>query len=161
VTEQNGTNETNAFQDVLQLSATWSAVSRVLERALLGSGMSLDQTLALLAIETAPQPLLLSKLAARLVQEPQSITSMVDRLARHGWARRVYHGVPGDRRAVPIELTEAGRAKVAELRALLSGAAEEVTASLDVTQKAGLRDGIVALYEVCRGQHGVRLPEFA
>src|SRR6266516_2114976 len=67
------TNQTSLsdpfLRDLLRLDAVWSAVSRVFDRALSGTGVSLPQALALTTIESAPQPLLLSGLAARLLQE--------------------------------------------------------------------------------------------
>src|SRR5712692_816494 len=121
------------LRDLLRLDAAWSAVSRVFDRALGGTGVSLPQALALTAIETAPQPLLLSGLAARLLQEAQSVTSLADRLERAGLARRV-HDLP-DRRAIRVELTPAGHEKVAEVRPVLTGAAASVWQSLDDAQR--------------------------
>jgi DNA-binding MarR family transcriptional regulator len=145
------------LQDLLRLHAAWSAVSRVFDRALAGTGVSLPQALALTAIETAPQPLLLSGLAARLLQEAQSVTSLADRLERAGLARRV-HDLP-DRRAIRLELTDAGRSKVAEVRPLLQQAAKQIYRNLGSHQAEALRGTLAALYNACREYPGVRLPE--
>lgn len=145
------------LRDLLRLDAAWSAVSRVFDRALAGTGVSLPQALALTAIETAPQPLLLSGLAARLLQEAQSVTSLADRLERAGLARRV-HDLP-DRRAIRLELTEAGRAKVGEVRPLLQEAAKQIYRNLGNDQANALRETLSALYNASRDYPGVRLPE--
>lgn len=145
------------LRDLLRLDAAWSAVSRVFDRALGGTGVSLPQALALTAVESAPQPLLLSGLATRLLQEAQSVTSLADRLERAGLARRV-HDLP-DRRAIRLELTEEGRQKVAEVRPLLQTAARQIYSDLGPEQARTLRDTLAALYNACRSYPGVRLPE--
>jgi len=145
------------LRDLLRLDATWSAVSRVFERALSGSGVSLPQALALTAVDAAPQPLLLSGLATRLLQEAQSVTSLADRLERAGLARRA-HDLP-DRRAIRLELTSAGRTKVAEVRPLLQAAASHIYGALGDEQARLLRASLSALYVACRDYPGVRLPE--
>jgi DNA-binding MarR family transcriptional regulator len=145
------------LRDLLRLDATWSAVSRVFDRALAGTGVSLPQALALTAIETAPQPLLLSGLAARLLQEAQSVTSLADRLERSGLARRV-HDLP-DRRAIRLELTAAGHSKVREVRPLLQSAAKKIYGDLGHEQGKALRETLSSLYGACRNYPGVRLPE--
>jgi DNA-binding MarR family transcriptional regulator len=145
------------LRDLLRLDAAWSAVSRVFDRALAGTNVSLPQALALTAIENAPQPLLLSGLAARLLQEAQSVTSLADRLERAGLARRV-HDLP-DRRAIRLELTDAGRSKVKEVRPLLQTAAKQIYRGLGDPQAKSLRDTLAVLYSACREYPGVRLPE--
>jgi DNA-binding MarR family transcriptional regulator len=150
-------DEELTLRDLLRLDATWSAVSRVFERALSGAGVSLPQALALTAVEGAPQPLLLSGLATRLLQEAQSVTSLADRLERAGLARRV-HDLP-DRRAIRLELTSAGQTKVAEVRPLLQNAARHIYGALGETQAHMLRESLSALYGACRDYPGVRLPE--
>jgi DNA-binding MarR family transcriptional regulator len=151
-----GAEKSRALDDLLELAATWSGVSRVLEKALSDIGITLPQALALLAIEAAPQSLLLSRLAARLMQEPQSITSLMDRLEKAGWAERTPDSV--DRRAIRVGLTAAGSVKVEEVNRVLTAAAEKVMALVDETVQAGLRTGVVALYEACRRQPESRLP---
>jgi DNA-binding MarR family transcriptional regulator len=157
--QMNGHSPLNdpTLRDLLRLDAAWSAVSRVFDRALAGTGVSLPQALALTAIETAPQPLLLSGLAARLLQEAQSVTSLADRFERAGLARRV-HDLP-DRRAIRLELTDAGRAKVGEVRPLLQDAAKQIYRQLGNEQAGMLRETLSALYNACREYPGVRLPE--
>ncbi|SIS65935.1 MarR family winged helix-turn-helix transcriptional regulator [Alicyclobacillus vulcanalis] len=54
-----------------------------------------------------------SQLAERLEVTPSAITVMIDRLEHHGYVSRLRD--EEDRRVVVIELTEAGRAKLAEV----------------------------------------------
>ncbi len=142
---------------LLQVGATWAAVSRVLERSLQGANISLEQALAVLQIATAAQPLVLHQLAERLFQQPQSITSLMDRVEQAGWVRRV-HDLP-DRRAIRVETTESGAAKAREVGVMLLAAAEQLLPSADGGVRDGLAAGVAALYAACRSQPGVRLPE--
>jgi len=141
--------------DLLQLGATWAAVSRILEHGLGDTGISLPPALALLQVAAAPEPLLLSRLALRLVQEAQSVTSLMDRLERAGWAQRM-HDLP-DRRTIRIELTEAGVGKADEVGRRLPTAAEQVLGSVEGSVRDGLAAGLTVLYAACRVQEGVRL----
>jgi DNA-binding MarR family transcriptional regulator len=52
----------------------------------------------------------LGKIGDRLQVHPTSVTSIIDRLERDGFARRVPH--PADRRGVLAEITDSGRAVV-------------------------------------------------
>jgi DNA-binding MarR family transcriptional regulator len=151
-----GAEKSRALDDLLELAATWSAVSRVLEKALSDLGITLPQALALLAIEAAPQSLLIGRLAARLMQEPQSVTSLMDRLEKAGLAQRMRDSA--DRRAIRVGLTAAGLVQAEEVKRILTAAAEKVMALLDETVQAGLRVGVVTLYEACRSQPESRLP---
>jgi DNA-binding MarR family transcriptional regulator len=60
----------------------------------------------------------LGKMGERLMIHPASVTNIVDRLEAHGLVRRVAH--PTDRRTVLCEITDAGRAVVAETTAAVT-----------------------------------------
>ena len=149
--------EPDSLQDLLGLASTWAAVQRVFSRALQEADINFEQACGLRAIAEATQPFLLHQLAIALVQQPQSVTSLVDRLERLGWARRVYHELP-DRRGIRVELTAAGRAKYEEMVPLLGRPAATMVRSLGDAQRARFGAGLSNLYEGCRSQPGVRLP---
>jgi len=69
-------------------------------------GISQAQASVLLVLKGTGHPLPLSKLARYLVQEAQSVTSLVDRLEQRGLVRRVPD--QRDRRVIHVELTEHG-----------------------------------------------------
>src|SRR5579863_5812528 len=69
-------------------------------------GVSQAQASVLLVLKGTGQPLPLSRLARYLVQEAQSVTSLVDRLEARGLVRRVPD--QRDRRVIHVELTPAG-----------------------------------------------------
>ena len=146
-----------SLRDLLRLSALSTAVSRVLERPLREHGISLSQALALAAIEAAPQPLLLNGLAARLIQEAQSVTSLMDRLEGAGLACRAHD--LSDRRAIRVELTDSGRRKLAEIGPLLTDAADRICRALTPEQAKALRASLTSLYDACRASPALRLPQ--
>jgi MarR family transcriptional regulator for hemolysin len=146
----------DALMTSLQLSAAWSAVRRVLDHAFHAQDVSAAQALALVTIAQASEPPLLSQLAQLLVQEAQSMTSLADRLERHGWVQRVPDA--RDRRALHLELTDAGAATAARVQPVLVAAAGAVTRTLDCEQHQALAEGLESLYKACRSQRGVRLP---
>lgn len=85
--------------------------SRLLEKAadqeLRPLGFGLYGAIALDFIARQPHPPRPADIAHFLMQEPQSLTALVQRLERRGWVRR--QPSQRDRRAVLLELTEAGR----------------------------------------------------
>jgi DNA-binding MarR family transcriptional regulator len=95
-----------------QLYLTYSTLFKAIERAIAPTGATLPQALALATIKTGPGPITPSRLAHYLTQETQSVTGLIDRMEKQGWVRRV-RDLP-DRRAIRLELTEAGEAKLAE-----------------------------------------------
>lgn len=85
--------------------------SRILEKAadqeLRPLGFGLYGAMAVDFIARQPHPPRLADISRFLMQEPQSLTTLIHRLERRGWLRR--QPSERDRRAVLLELTEAGR----------------------------------------------------
>lgn len=95
-----------------QLYLTYSTIFKAVERAIAPTGVTLPQALALQTIKNGPQPITPSRLAHSLTQETQSVTGLIDRMEKQQWVRRV-RDLP-DRRAIRLELTPAGEAKIEE-----------------------------------------------
>lgn len=95
-----------------QLYLTYSTIFKAIERAIAPTGVTLPQALALATIKSGPGPITPSRLAHELTQETQSVTGLIDRMEKQDWVRRV-RDLP-DRRAIRLELTPAGEAKLAE-----------------------------------------------
>lgn len=97
--------------------------SRVLEKAadqeLRPLGFGLYGAIALDFIARQPYPPRLADIARFLMQEPQSLTALVRRLEQRGWVQR--QPSQRDRRAVLLELTEAGRQLHQRLVRVLEG----------------------------------------
>ncbi len=85
--------------------------SRLLEKAadqeLRPLGFGLYGAMAVDFIARQPHPPRLADISRFLMQEPQSLTALIQRLERRGWIRR--EPSQRDRRAMLVELTEAGR----------------------------------------------------
>jgi DNA-binding MarR family transcriptional regulator len=70
-------------------------------------GFGLYGAMAVDFIARQATPPRLADISRFLMQEPQSLTTLIQRLERRGWIRR--EPSERDRRAVLLELTEAGR----------------------------------------------------
>ena len=95
-----------------QLYLTYSTIFKGIERAIAHTGVTLPQALALATIKNGPGPVTPSRLAHYLTQETQSVTGLIDRMEKQQWVRRVRD--LADRRAIRLELTPAGEAKLEE-----------------------------------------------
>jgi DNA-binding MarR family transcriptional regulator len=73
-------------------------------------------------------PRTVSELGAAVGARPTTLTGVLDRLERRGLITRGHH--PGDRRAVRIELTDAGRETAALVTSALADVEREALAEL-------------------------------
>lgn len=112
-----------------QLYLTYSVIFKAIERSIAQTGVTLPQALALSTIRHSEGPMTPSRLAQLLTQETQSVTGLIDRMERQGWVRRV-RDLP-DRRAIRLELTEAGLRKLEETLAPGREATTRMFAGLD------------------------------
>ncbi len=88
----------------------------------------------------------MSELAVAVGSRPTTLTSVLDRLERRGQISRGSR--PGDRRAVLIELTSAGRLTAATIRRAVADLERRALGSLPADVMAGLQAGLQALTEV-------------
>lgn len=139
-----------------QLYIAYSTIFKAIERAIAPTGVTLPQALALATIKSGPGPITPSRLAHYLTQETQSVTGLIDRMERQDWVRRV-RDLP-DRRAIRLELTPAGEAKLAETL----GPSGETTARMfsalsggELEQLARLLDKV---YDGAAGHLGIDPP---
>ena len=100
-------------------------------------GVTGGQMRALRTIQLADGPIRMSGLADALGIVRRSATSVVDELEQRGLVERVDD--PDDRRAVGVELTDAGRAALLRARGLRRGAAEQVLQPLTDDELERLR----------------------
>ena len=122
----------------LLLQQTYLLTYKAVEQALARVGVSHAQASVLLALKRAGEPLPLSRLARVLVQEAQSVTSLVDRLEARGLVRRVPDR--RDRRVIHVELTEQGESAFADVLPAASSGATGAFAGLDADESARLRE---------------------
>jgi MarR family transcriptional regulator, transcriptional regulator for hemolysin len=120
----------------LQLAHTSKMVSRAFSDALAEAGGSVPMWLILTNLMGESWPAQ-HQLARALRIEGPTLTRHLDGLEEAGLIVRTRE--PSDRRAVRVELTDAGRAKHAELRQAVIGFNRKLTAGLDETELAELR----------------------
>ncbi len=102
-----------------QLAAAVRAVAilaRQFDRTCQEAGLSLPQYRLLLYVRIRPQRA--SELAERVAVKRPTLTAIVDGLVEADLLRRA--SVEGDRRGISLELTDEGRAKLAEVEAALA-----------------------------------------
>ncbi|MGI8552362.1 MAG: MarR family transcriptional regulator [Dehalococcoidia bacterium] len=95
----------------MRLARPYLRMAKAAERRLLPLDLGLTSALILSRLAAASEAQRMSDLARFVEVEPQSITSLVDRLERVGFVLREKH--PSDRRATVLAVTESGR-KAAE-----------------------------------------------
>jgi DNA-binding MarR family transcriptional regulator len=98
----------------------WALVSEIywmseklLERRLYDIGVSAPQARVLALLHYAAEPIKPSLVATLLFQEMQSRTNMIHRVESRGWVVRAPD--PNDRRAIGLQLTDAGRKLMKEI----------------------------------------------
>lgn len=111
---------------------TFILASRYFESVTGRFGLSYPQTAVLAVLHQHDRPLPLSHVARLLTQEAQSTTELADRLERRGLVRRVRD--TRDRRLVLLELTDAGRALIAEILPSMREAGEALFGALSSAQ---------------------------
>ncbi len=105
-------------------------------QSLAPSGVTPAQARALKVIAHAKGDLKVVELAEALGVVPRSATAVVDALEDRGLIARLAD--PDDRRAVRIRMTEAGHARVAEVRRRRHEAAADLLRRLDTDDRAAL-----------------------
>ncbi|MFF8289258.1 MarR family winged helix-turn-helix transcriptional regulator [Streptomyces sp. NPDC016309] len=93
----------------------------------------------------------MADLAARLEVVPRAVTSLVDGLEASARVRRVPD--PANRRVVRIELTDAGRDTLRQLRTARRAAAEDILAPLTAEQREVLGGLLTALVDGVPERH--------
>ena len=125
---------------------------KLLERRLYSLGVSVSQSRVMTVLYYSTEPVKPSSIATLLFQETQSITGILHRIETRGWVRRLPD--PNDRRAIGLELTDAGREltdKVIDMSEVLY---DEVFGVLTAAERRSVENALRKLRS-----HGFRLPE--
>ena len=96
----------SAFTTWSLLHQAYSLIYKNLDQSMTKAGISQAQASVLVVLKSVGRPLPLSRLARLLVQEAQSVTSLVDRLENRALVRRVPDS--RDRRVINVQLTPEG-----------------------------------------------------
>lgn len=129
-------SEAAALRVFVKLLRAASAVEARLEPGLIAAGLTSTQ-LGVLEALLHKGPLNQRELGRKLLSSPANMTDVIDKLERRGMVLRTRK--PGDRRAVRVELTAAGRDKIAALfprhaaaiAAAMAGLSREELATLE------------------------------
>jgi len=138
----------------------WALVSEVywmsyklLERRLYHLGVSASQSRVLAVLHYAREPIKPSLIATILFQETQSITGMLNRIESRGWVVRTPD--PNDRRAVGLQLTDAGRKLTGEVVQIMRELHDELfSAALGAADRRQVEAGLRKVRAL-----GFKLPE--
>lgn len=123
------------------LSDSFMAVARDIRRrqmaALEPFGLSPSHSRAMRVLARAGEPVRPGYLAERLHIVPRSATDVIDALEQAGYVAR--RSDPADRRAVLVELTDAGRSLADELAAVRHRTSSDLFDVLDPAERDQLR----------------------
>lgn len=128
-----------------QLLRLTRRLHRIQKRHLEPVGITPAQSRLLRTVAAFVEPPRMADLAARLEVVPRAVTSLVDGLEAAGRVRRAPD--PDNRRVIRIELTDAGRATLRELRSARRAAAEDILAPLTAEQREVLGGLLTALVD--------------
>lgn len=121
-------------------------LGRVFEKRLADEGMTLPQFRVLSFLSEGEWAA--STVAEWLAVSRPSLTSLVDGLVEQGWVERKES--PTDRRSVLHHLTPAGRTRLGEATALLSGALDGLLDHLDDDERTRVEDGLALVHAAMR-----------
>jgi len=124
-------------------------LARHLEKVLAEDGMTLPQYRVLAFLSEGDRAA--SRLAEWMSVSRPSITALVDGLVEQGWVER--KACASDRRAVLHEITPAGRRRLADATAMLSGDLDDLLDHLDADERARAEEGLSLLHVAVRRHH--------
>ncbi|MFC5746390.1 MarR family winged helix-turn-helix transcriptional regulator [Actinomadura rugatobispora] len=128
--------------DELELAAALGRVSSLMRALALPRDLSMT-TLSVLANVERFGPRRITELAGDEGVTQPAMTQLVSRLERLGLAER--HSEPGDRRAVVVRVTGAGRAELARRRQVQAKRLAELLAELPAADRAAIAAALPAL----------------
>lgn len=142
--------ELNLTDALVQLSFI---VQAVLGRLAGEQGLSVTQLRMLAVLDD--REIGMRQLAGILELEKSSVTGLVDRAERRGLVQRV--AVPGNRRAVHVTVTSAGRAVVHQVREAIDTELGQLAATLSDSRQDTFRRTIESLIHHYATEHAIPL----
>ena len=137
-----------AVETAILLTQAEALLARALGQTLRPHGLSWPQALSLLVLAEQEAPISATRLVEHLGLGRTAMTSVVDRLERHGWVQR--RPSARDRRVAELMLTASGRQIVDDIRPLLVKAIDAHFSGLPPRELALWRAGIDRLTAVLR-----------
>ena len=131
------------------LRRAWYGLNRAFRRHIAHTGATPDQFTALRCVlEGDPQGVTQGELTKMMSSDPNTIASLVERMAAAGWVERKPH--ERDRRAYRIRLKPAGKKLYGELRDLAIALQSQVLAALPEAKRENFLAGLAAVADACR-----------
>jgi long-chain acyl-CoA synthetase len=136
-------------ENLREASRAVALIGRTLERACSDLTLAQYRVLAMVARGDARA----SKIAERLAVAKPTVTAVVDGLVDRGYLLR--EAVPGDRRALSIVVTDAGRARLAAAEDAMSARLEHLLGA--VSDRAAFVRGLAEIEASMRAEFQARL----
>ncbi|HEX4491916.1 MAG TPA: MarR family transcriptional regulator [Acidimicrobiia bacterium] len=136
-------------EDLREASRAVALIGRTLERACADLTLAQYRVLAMVSSGDARA----SKIAERLAVAKPTVTAVVDGLVDRGYLRR--EAVPGDRRAVSIVVTDAGRGRLREAEDAMSARLEHLIGA--VSDRTAFVRGLAEIEASMRAEFQAKL----
>jgi DNA-binding MarR family transcriptional regulator len=131
------------------LRHAWFSLNQAFRRRIAHTGVTPDQFTTLRTLEEtgAPEPTQ-SELTRLLASDPNTIASLLERMAAAGWIARTRH--EKDRRAYRISLLPEGRKKYLEVRQIAVELQTELLAAWPERQREEFLENLQSMADRCR-----------
>lgn len=135
----------------LLLRRAWYGLNQAFRRHIAHTGATPDQFTALRCLlEGDPKGVTQGELTRMMSSDPNTIASLVERMAAAGWVERKPH--ESDRRAYRIRLKPAGKKLYGKLRDLAIGLQSQVMAALPEPGREVFLEDLAAVADACRAE---------
>lgn len=131
------------------LRHAWFSLNQAFRRRIAHTGVTPDQFTTLRTLEEhGARPPTQSQLTRLLASDPNTIASLVERMAATGWLARAPH--EKDRRAWRISLLPEGRRKYLEVRQIAVALQTELLAGWPARRREAFLENLQSLADRCR-----------
>ena len=131
------------------LRRAWYGLNQAFRRHIAHTGATPDQFTALRCLlEGDPKGVTQGELAKMMSSVPNTIASLLERMASAGWVERKPH--ESDRRAYRIRLLPAGKKLYAELRDLAIALQSQVMVTLPEAKRENFLADLATVADACR-----------
>ncbi len=132
------------------LRRAWFSLNQAFRRRIAHLRLTPDQFTALRWLDEAgSEGLRQRELIAQMASDPNTIASLLRRMERAGWVGR--RPEPGDRRALRVRLSAAGRRQYQRARVMALALQAEVLAVLPAPEREPFLERLERVAEACRG----------
>jgi DNA-binding MarR family transcriptional regulator len=131
------------------LRRAWFGINQAFRRRIAHTGVTPDQFTTLRTlVENGAAPPTQSELTRLLASDPNTVGSLLERMAAAGWIARTPH--EKDRRALQVSLTPAGRRKYLQARRIAVALQTELTEGWTEQRREEFLENLETLAARCR-----------